>query len=245
MARFCYCSKILPGKETVVKKHWEKNKEKAGPNSEKYEEEFWEAIGMTGFESWLQETSEGSFYIHCLEGQSLERIFTELPRQIGKKNPCALKLQSFYQEALGKDYRDSQSKPQIEPAFDLSLPQKKETLEKKGFVYPLLLEKESDYRKFCQESMGSKRRRHEAFMEAFDVFRLSTWIQTIEEKRYIVVYSERKEFIGTPEVRLARGEECLEWLEIAQNLREFTGLSYLELSPDVIWLTREEDACRS
>jgi hypothetical protein len=51
MPRFCYCSKIVPGKSEEVREHWKKKKE-----TTREEKDFWSNLKMTGFDSFLQET---------------------------------------------------------------------------------------------------------------------------------------------------------------------------------------------
>ena len=231
MTRFCYCTKVLQGKEDAVRSHWADKEKERSKDADDIGEGFWDALGMTGFESWLQGSE---FYIHCLEGKSLDGIFSGLREQIQAGHPCALKLQAFYQDALGKDYSNPAVQPSIELLLDISVPKATSNFIKKGYAYPLLPDQEENHRKFCQESMGNQRKRHETFMRVFGVSRLTTWIQ----QGYIVVYSERQDLPGVSMDRLKKGEDCQEWNEVAEALITHTGLSYEELSPNVEWLTR-------
>jgi hypothetical protein len=102
MGRFCYISKILPGKTHLVREMWRDRT----PNEEPHlKTTFWNFLQMNGFESWLQPMPQGDFLVHCLEGTSLQHIFKGLREQIAAGNPIALKLQNFYQIALGKNYQ--------------------------------------------------------------------------------------------------------------------------------------------
>jgi hypothetical protein len=235
MGRFCYISKILPGKSELVRKMWSDRTPNEEPN---IHAEFWNDLGMTGFESWLQPTAQGDFMIHCLEGESLQQIFKGLRGLIAKGNPFALKLQNFYHNVLGKDYALRQSEPHIESMLDISLPSSAKIL-KRSFFFPLLPYKEEAHRLFRKESMGEKKERHEASMSAFGVSRLSTWLQNTPEGNYIVVYSERHIHTPTtPAARLNQGEGSRAWQEISSILSDHTGLRSDELSPDSEWLTR-------
>ncbi len=238
MPRYCYYSVILQGKQDAVRDHWFKKKIDHNKATQESETQFWNALRMTGFESWLQTSS--NLMIHCLEGESWEQIFKGLREQIRAGNSVASKLHAFYKEVLGKDYSLQETEPKIEKLFDIELAPFVPGNIKKGFVYPLLPDKEQEHRKFRSESMGLKRSRHEASMRAFGVSRLSTWLQSTPEGKYIVVYSERQANCPkTPEERLARGNESQEWQEIAVELMDHTGLSYQDLSPDVVWLTQK------
>jgi hypothetical protein len=238
MGRFCYCSKVLPGKSATVKLHW-KNKEASKDTSTKKNEAlFWNHLKMTGFESWLQPTPHGDFIIHCLEGESLEQIFKGLREQIASGNPIAVNLRNFYLDVLGKDYAQPESQPQIEHLLDISLPEKSAPLNKRGFIFPLLAHQEEAHRRFRKEAMGEKRGRHEASIKAFGVTLMSSWLQNIQGEKYIIVYTEgalRSPNIST--VRLQPGESSPAWKEVSEALMSHTGLKAHELSPEVEWLT--------
>jgi hypothetical protein len=235
MGRFCYVSKILPGKTHLVQEMWKD----LTPNEDPLlKASFWNHLGMAGFESWLQPSPEGDFMIHCLEGASLPQIFRGLREQIASGNPMALKLQNFYQTVLGKNYHSPETEPSIENLLDISLPSSSKTI-KRGFFYPLLPHQAEEHRLFRNEAMGEKRGRHERMMRAFGVSQLSTWLQTTPERKYIVVYTERHaDTPTTAPARLNQGQDSPEWLEIAAILMQHTGLKIDELSPDVEWLTQ-------
>ncbi len=236
MGRFCYCSSILPGKADQVREHWKNKPKNTDPQEE---EQFWNHLGMTGFESWLQQTPHGDFMIHCLEGKSLGQIFKGLREQIADGNQIALSLQSFYLNVLGKDYALLDVEPKIELLSDIELPRPSSFM-KRSFFFPLLPHKEAAHRRFRQEIMGRKRARHEAFMKAFGVSRLSTYLQSVGDTKYIVIYTENH--INTPSKSLERldaGKNSPEWQENSKELMDHTGLSYEELSPDVEWLTQD------
>ncbi len=236
MSRFCYCSKILPGKSDVIRAHW-KNKPIRSPETARAEESFWDHMKMTGFEAWLQPTPKGDFLIHCLEGESLQGIFKGLREQIVSKNPVALTLQSYYRDVLGKDYSMRDIEPSIEALLDVSLPCSSPIV-KKGFMYPILPEKVEAHKKFRNDSNRDRRTRHEASMRAFGVSRLTQWLQTTPTGTYCVVYTERlPNSEPSAEKRLEQGKNSPEWQEIAAILMDHTGLSYNELSPQVEWLT--------
>jgi hypothetical protein len=238
MGRFCYCSKIISGKTTLVREHWQKKHVSKDPDIQTAEVNFWHHLKMTGFESWLQESPQGDFMIHCLEGESLQQILKGLREQIAVGNSIALKLQDFYQKALGKDYSSPQVVPQIENLLDISLPTTPSFI-KRAFFYPLLHEKEEAHQHFSKEARGEKRMRHESMMRAFGVSRLSTWLQSTSDGKYIVVYTEgHKESYSSSEERLKQGEGSIAWQEIANILRDHTDLGLDELSPDVEWLTK-------
>jgi len=231
--RVCYCSKIVPGKAATIRSHWA-NKPKA---KDVQKEAFWNAIGMTGFDCWLQNTSQGNFLIHCVEGASKEGIFKGLREQMQMHNPVALHLRAFYQEVLGKDYSLPDSEPNIECLLDVTALPTPENFIKKSFVYPLLPDKEAEHRKSRRLAMGEKKSRHIASLQAFDVYRLTSWLQTTAHGKFIVIYTERKNFNGTQEERLKRGLNSSAWQEISAELMDQTGLSLHDLSPDVEWLS--------
>ncbi len=240
MNRFCYCSKILPGKSNAVRQHWENKHAQRDDKMIQADIEFWNYIQLSGFDSWLQPTPQGDYMIHCLEGESLSTIFERLREQIQDKNSVALKLHKFYLDVLGKDYANPQSEPQIENIFDITLPSPSDGFIKRGFFYPLLNHKEKEHRHFRKEAMGEKKGRHEASMKAFNVSKLTVWLQTVQDKKFLVVYSERAK--NTPETsakRLEMGKNSEAWQEIAATLADHTGLDLSQLSPDVEWLTQE------
>ncbi len=203
--------------------------------------EFWNYLGMTGFDSWLQQTLQGDYMVHCLEGESLNKIFKDLRELIAKGNPFAVKLQNFYRNVLGKDYELPESEPHIESMLDIVLPVSEKVI-KKCFFFPLLPGKEEEHRLFRKESMGEKKKRHEASMRAFGVSHLSTWLQSSPEGKYIVVYSERNiNTPATPAARLNQAKGSSEWQEISSILSDHTGLKPDDLSPDSEWLTEPKN----
>ncbi len=232
MPRFCYCSKVLPGKAEAIRDHW---KHKAKSSDE--DGAFWEKVALTGFHAWLQPAFQGDFMIHCLEGDSLESVFTNLRELILQKNSFAIRLWSYYKEVLGRDYSELSSQPTIESLLDVALPCSTPIV-KKAFIYPLLPEKVEAHRKFRMEASSARKSRHEASMSAFRVSRLSVWLQTAPIGPYCIVYTERAPNLEqSAEKRLEAGTTP-EWQEIAAILQEHTGLSYKELSPNVEWLTQ-------
>jgi hypothetical protein len=233
VTRFCYCSQILPGKADSIRSHWANKPE----TKNEQETAFWQVIEMTGFECWVQKTSQADFLIHCLEGQSKEEIFDRLRQQIQLQNPVALYLQAFYQEVLGKDYGLPDSEPDVECLLDVVTGPTPENFVKKSFIFPLLPHKEAEHRESRRLANGEKKSRHIASLQPFDVYRLTSWLQTTAHGKYIVVYSERKAFNGTVEERLKRGANSSAWNEISAELMDQTGLSLHELSPDVEWLS--------
>jgi len=237
MDRICYCSAVLPGKTDAIRAHWANKPAHKDQAIQTAEIEFWSALQMTGFDCWLQ--PKDNLMIHCLEGSDLGKVFYRLREQINAGNSIAKQLNAYYQEVLGKDYRDQTTEPRIECVFDVAIPATSSNIVKKGFVYPLLPHKEEEHRAFRKESMGPMRARHEASLRAFGVFRLTTWLQNTKDGKYIVCYSEREADIGTAKERLARGESSSEWHDISRLLMDHTGLDYESLSPDVEWLTKE------
>lgn len=238
MGRFCYCSKILPGKTETVRQHWKNKRSAKKLYTEEAEQLFWDHLSMTGFESWLQPTPQGDYMIHCLEGESLQKIFKGLREEIAANNPIALNLRNFYLEVLGKDYALPNAEPHLEHLLDISLPTNSPIIHKRAFFSPLLPHQEEAHRRFREESMTDKRSRHEESLEAFGLSHLSGWIQSTHGQKYIINYSEGPiKLPATPEERLRLGEKCPAWKEISTILMTHTGLKPHELSPQVEWLT--------
>jgi hypothetical protein len=240
MGRWCYCSKVLSGKTDQIRAHWKNKSTQRDVYNQENEDKFWKHLTMTGFDSWLQSTTNGDFIIHCLEGDSLGQIFKGLREQIAADNPIALNLQNFYLTVLGKDYRLPDVEPHIEGLLDISLSTSTDYI-KRAFLYPLLPHKEEEHRHFRQQARGEKRGRHEAMMRTFGVSHLSTWLQATSHGKYIVVYTERH--VNTPQSltsRLKQGHDSAEWREVAAVLSSHTGLRIDELSPDVEWLTQPQ-----
>lgn len=231
MNRYCYRSQLLPGKVQAVRDHWKKKVKT--PERLKQEIAFWQALKMTGFNSWLQKTPEGDFLIHCLEGESLSQIFKGLREMIAAGDPVALGLQQFYLDVLGKDYSMPSAEPNIELLMDLSVPNSAANIVKRGFFFPLLSHKEQEHRLFRQQTRNAPQR-HKASMEAFGVSRLSCWLQNTPQGKVLVMYSEAEENPALTK----RGKDSKAWQEIAEILKDHTGLTQEQLTPDVEWLTR-------
>lgn len=174
MGIFCYVSEVLPGKLDEVRAHW-KGKRKS---SEELDLHFWDSLGMTGFESWLQ----GSTLIHCLQARRVEEVFVGLRKEIEAKQPIALQLQRFYLDVLGKDYASPSSEPQIETLFDKTWGEKEELLVKSAFSFPVPLELEQEL--FNLESL----------VEGFDgmLDRCAGSLHRRGDETFLVVYAEHE-----------------------------------------------------
>ncbi len=235
MSRFCYCSKVVPGKTDRIREHWKNN-----PETIQEKIVFWPEVQLTGFHAWLQPTSQGDFMIHCLEGESLDAIFTSLRELIAQKNSTALGLWTYYKEVLGRDYSEASTQPTLECLLDVSLPNSAPIV-KKAFMYPLLPEKVEAHRQFRKDASGAGRARHEASMRAFGVSRLTTWLQTSPIGPYCIVYTERAPNNEQSAAKRLEAGNSPQWQEIAATLQDHTGLSYTELSPNVEWLTKPQE----
>lgn len=207
-----------------MRDHW-KQKPKTAQRQQQ-EMLFWQHLKMTGFHSWLQQTLEGDFLIHCLEGQSLSQIFKGLREAIHASNPVALGLQRFYLDVLGKDYASPTAEPKIELLMDIAISTSLPAHVKRGFFFPLLPHKEQEHRRFRKETMGSEKQRHQTSMEAFGVSRLSCWLQNTPREKVLVMYSEAQE---TP-TSLKRGRDSEAWKEISAILQDHTGLAQQQLN---------------
>ncbi|MCH9624930.1 MAG: hypothetical protein S4CHLAM123_00920 [Chlamydiales bacterium] len=190
MGRYCYFSRVLPGKTDAVCAHW-KNKARPTPEIEAAEEAFWDHLKMTSFNSWLQPTAEGDCIVHCLEGESLQQIFQGLREQISVGNPIALKLHAFYLDVLGKDYRQPEVEPALESLCHLSLSCASPIL-KRGFFYPLLPHMEQEHRHFCKEVMNTQQAQYRAWMKDLGLVHLSTWLQSTPEGNFLIAYTEKE-----------------------------------------------------
>lgn len=206
MNRFCYCSRVLPGKEDLLRKYWSRKED---------DEHFWDALQMTGFAAWLQ----GDRLIHCLEGASLEGIFSGLREQIPKKDPVALRFHAFYLEVLGKDYSDPSAQPQIECLMDVERPGG-EVVEKRGRCFPLRPEKEQAVREFKRTD----------WLHLFSITRYTKWLQQTPEGPILITYTEH-------DGPRPKAPESPLWKEVAEAFSDATGLSAKELVPQVERLT--------
>jgi len=66
-------------------------------------------------------------------------------------------------------------------------------------------------------------------MAAFGVYKLTSWLQTTPQGKYIVCYSEREHLNEAA----SQGLNSPEWQEIAKELIDQTGLALKDLSPAV------------
>jgi hypothetical protein len=184
MKRFCYCSKVLPGCSDAVRAHW-KNKP-ASREIDLQEEAFWDHLKMTGFDSWLQKRADGDWIVHCLEGQALELIFKGLREKIAAQNPVACSLQKFYKDVLGKEYASVEAEPQLELLFDLGFDSPQGMKQAFFFSIDTTFQKPGPLEiKIC--------------MEQYDLFHLSSWLQTTADQKYCIVYLQSRFFLDSLE----------------------------------------------
>lgn len=231
MSRFLYVSPVVPGKTKEVRYHYQKEE------NEEERDAFWKQLGMTDFDCWLQHHHGLDYLVHCLEGESLERIFRGLRNEIARGNPIAKKLHAYYLNVLGKDYSSPKVIPDIELVFDMEFPiEEGKECYQRGFMFPLLPDQVHAHKEHCQLMMDGERSVIQDSCTTFGLARMTKWIQRTLVCYYIVVYQETTFHPAETPKRDGLMTASNSYQTISKSLMSHTGLSYENLSPNMEWL---------
>ncbi len=233
MAIFAYASPILPGRTPLVRERYkQKIAEESLPQVDAERIRFWGLLGLKGWSCFLQRLRERDYFIHCLEGDSLESIIGNLRELIEQGHPFAIGLHDFYREALGKDYLDPDSMPCMEQIFNLELPQEGDhrlPCHKRAFIYPLLSNQREEQKRYsaqAKEGGGAKE-----FFASYRVRRMAKWIQTLGHMEVIVYYQEMELPSHQVALRHLALREAPWYKRATDELIAQTGLTFEELTP--------------
>lgn len=194
MTRYVYVSPILPEKTEWIKDLCQERTQTDWQSAhEQQKREFWQFLGINQWTAWIQYTQTQNYFIHCIEGESFERMSAALRTKINEKHPVALWIQDFYRQGLGKNYDQSPAEAQVEEILDVSvdidfLPNS--PCISRAFCYPLLPAKAQEHIAFCQECQGPQRPQFEAILQNFGIQRITKFIQRSKDQDYLVYYQE-------------------------------------------------------
>ncbi len=241
MPRYVYASQILPGKADLVTQVYRQKREH--PELVQEGDGFRQAIGLTGWDSWIHHSHRGDFFIHGLECNDLEELFTNLQQQIHEGHPRALWLKDFYLDILGKDYSHPSATPEVEPVLNLDIPgelNQQRPIVSRGFVYPLLPTKVNEHREFCRQCAGEHRMRVQDSCQQFGIVKHQKYIQKTPHQDYVVIYQEKVAWTPEEEKQVSeKAEQNPSWRWVSDVLRKHTGLKQEQLNP------RVEPLCRT
>lgn len=239
MTKFVYASPLIAGKSSVVRQIYKQKRE--NPILQGDEDGYMKALGLQNWQAWLQKTQFGDFFIHHLETDQLDALFTRLHTLIEQEHPNALWLRDFYLEVLGRDYSDRSAAPTLLPLVEIELfeplPDHGEIISQ-GFLLPLLPKKIDAYREFARQIMGEHKGRLQEACRHLHITRWNAYLQKSLARDYIVVYREKiilpQEHAKRPhEVRAAN--PAYQW--ISNQLMSLTGLAFDQLEPSLEYLT--------
>jgi hypothetical protein len=217
MERFCYATRLLPGKGKLVRDFFR------GVTAET-KHRFWEAIGIERFTGWLQ----GDYLIRCIEGADVVAAHERMRHLISEGNEFALQLQQLYRDAAGIDYADPSIVPELECTMDFELPG--DVVFERAFFLPLRPEKEQAHLEFCDRIAAEGTMK--PIMEAFGTVRLTEWLQKSGGEMMLVTYAAYgRAPEGTSEERIEALDKIPGWKEVSDEIKDHTGLD--QLSPDV------------
>lgn len=236
MPKFVFSSPIIVGKSDVVRYVYRKRRE--NPQLVGNEGDFHQKLGVTEWQTWLQKTPRGHFFIQSLQIESLNQLFSSLQTLIRQEDPKALWLRDFYLEILGRDYTDPSAAPTLLPLFqwDLELPYYHERGEiiSQGYLLPLLPKKIDAYREFCRQISGEHRGRIEETCRQFSIGKVAFSLQKTLAYDYIMIYREKallpQELAKRPhEIRAS--SPAYQW--VSNQLMDLSGLPFDQLEPQL------------
>lgn len=239
MPKFVYASPLIAEKSSVVRYVYRQKRE--NPQMVGDETSFRLALGLEGWQAWLQKTPQGDFFVHYLETDQLDKVFTRIHTLIQQEYPKALWLRDFYLEVLGRDYSDPSAAPTLLQLADMEaagpFPDRGEIVSQ-GYLLPLLPKKIDAYREFCRQIMGEHRGRYQESLYHLHITKTSLYLQRSLAHDHIIVYREKillpQEYARRPhEVRAAN--PSYQW--VSNQLMNLTGLAFDQLEPNLEYLT--------
>ena len=230
MPRYVYASPIVLGKTDWIKQVCqERTAREYESASERQKREFWQFLGIDKWTAWLQHTDQGDYFIHCIEGDSSDRISAGLRKKIEEQHPVGLWIRDFYLEGLGKDYQDPSAQPQLEQILDLDVDceiTKNSEIVSRGFCFPLLPGKTAAHVEFCRACMEEKRELFESSLRSFGIRKISKYLQRAERQDYVVYYQEL-DVTRSREFQLQRPHETFApFCWVSEMLTDHTGMDY-------------------
>lgn len=234
MGRFVYASPVLPGKTDAIREHnRHKGKQVHDAAFQEAEDAFWGVLGLTGWNCWLQKIGESHYHIHCLEGVSLSRIFSGLRSLITEKNPMACKLHAYYQNVLGKDYRDPSAQPQLEQLIDVVVDTASPVQFCCGYAYPLLPGKTEAHREY---TLALDPQVMAEALRPWGYRRLVKWLQRTPHGDFLVYYRESTVPLEEHKRQFQRALQSSSLHRGFEALERDTGLTRESLDPSIEFL---------
>lgn len=242
MPRFVYATAILPGKTELVRHAYQQKQ----LNTEgQKEEEYWNLIGLEGWQAWIHHAPRADYFIHAPETKNLESLFHALQDQIEAGNALAEWLRDFYLDVTGKDYSHTSATPDLELMFtsEITTPAPQQgTVVSRGFVYPLIPAKVTAHREFWRQCQGEYRYRIQDANREQGIIKDTRYLQKTPHQDFLVTYQE---LISSDQERdekrsEAQASPASKWM--SDVLKEHTGLTVKQLEPAVESLTRQPRA---
>lgn len=239
MPKFVYASPIIPDKAHVVRYVYQQKRD--NPQLVGDEATYREAMKIEGFQAWLQKSERGTFFIHCLDTDSLDNVTTRLKELIQQENPIAVWLRDFYLEVLGRDYTDPSAMPTLFSLTDIEIPesfQERGEIIGQGYLLPLLPKKVDAYRELCRQINGEHQSRMAEACRQFQITKWMSFLQKCYGNDYIVIYREK---VLLPQENAKRPHEArasspaFQWL--SNQLMGLSGLAFDALEPTIEYLT--------
>jgi len=193
---------------------------------------FFQSIGISMYNRWIQNLQDQDFVIHLLKGDDLDRSFELLQSKIEQNDPIASRINQFYNTVLGLDPSD--------PGFALDVKDLTRLLqvEMEGaftkeycFIYPILQDKKEMLRRMFGEESEYWSKQIQEIYQYRGISKQQLWIQEEGDASFLVIYQEitgpvaeaRKKYLNSKQDELARKR--------AMEFSEVTGLSYEDLLP--------------
>lgn len=238
MPKFLYASAILPGKSELVRQIFRRQNESG---TSPWDRGLSEAIGLEGWQVWLQRTSRRDYFVHSVETANFLDLFAGFQEQVEKRNPQALWVRDFYLTTLGKDFGHHSAAPHISSSLtmDLTLSTQRE-LYSEGYVLPLLPEKLPSYLEFCRQANGEYLYRFQEAYQRLGVGHVSYFLQRTPSQSLLIVYQKGVRLLPEHHHRMMREIReqfpACQWLY--NCLTTLTGLPAEALQPETELLSQ-------
>ncbi len=195
---------------------------------------FQQALEIERWQIWIQNgPAQEHFCIQAIECQNPLTFFMAFKHQVEDQNRYALWLHHLFQTFFGAEYSFFQPTLKIEQVLHLPIDQHMSKEYDFCYMLPLLSHKIDDHKEYCRAAMNEKREPTIKACQAFGMIEMTKWIQQSNDRNYVLYYQKMRQPIETSRQAFLALKDQPKALQATQTLREQTGLTFEELSPEI------------
>jgi hypothetical protein len=195
---------------------------------------FFQGIGISVYNRWIQNLQGQDFVVHLLKGVDLDRSFELLQSKIQQSDPIAGRINEFYNVVLGLDPSDpgfALDVKDLTSLLQVDMEREEFFTKEYCFIYPIRQDKKDMLlRMFGKESEYWSEQVKEIYRYR-GISKQQLWIQEEGDASFLVIYQEitgpvteaRKKYLNSKQDEFAKKR--------AMEFSEVTGLNYEDLLP--------------